>query len=111
MTKHKIGLSDNWLRKIENVYLQHAAVLDGLDEHARHDRLCELNVIEQVVNVSRTTVLQEAWQRGQAVAVHGIVYGIRDGLLRDLNVSVAKLDEWPQRRREALAALLGQRAE
>jgi carbonic anhydrase len=105
MTHHKIGLSDNWLRKIENVCLQHSAMLEPLDELARHDRLCELNVIEQVVNVCRTTVLQEAWQRNQAVAVHGIVYGIRDGLMRDLNISVAKADEWPQRHAEALAAL------
>jgi carbonic anhydrase len=107
MTHHKIGLSDNWLRKIENVYLQHKSVLEPVaDEHERHNHLCELNVIEQVVNVSRTTVLEEAWQRGLEVAVHGWIYGIQDGLLRDLHMTVTGPNQWPSRYAEAVAAIV-----
>ena len=108
LTRHKIGLSDNWLRKIEDVYLRHKSLLEPLaDERARHNRLCELNVIEQVVNVCRTTVLDEAWQRGQEVAVHGWIYSIHDGLLRDLQVSITGPEQWPQRHREAIDAIVG----
>lgn len=84
------GLVDNWLRHVQDVWLKHRDQLDALpDEPARHRRLCELNVVEQVVNVSQTTVVREAWARGHAVTVHGWVYDIRDGLLRDLGLSVA----------------------
>jgi hypothetical protein len=72
----KLGLIDNWLRHVQDVRLKHKAQIDALaTEEAQHNRLCELNVIEQVVNVSQTTVVREAWTRGQAVAVHGWVYG------------------------------------
>ena len=82
-------LVDNWLRHVQDVRTKHQNELDALPtEAARHSRLCELNVIEQVVNVSRTTVVREAWQRGHDVAIHGWVYDIRDGLLRDLGMCV-----------------------
>ncbi len=90
----KHGLVDNWLRHVQDVRRKHQAQLDPLpDEKARHDRLCELNVIEQVVNVAQTTVVRDAWARGQSLAVHGWVYGLQDGLLHDLDVCVTAEDE------------------
>jgi carbonic anhydrase len=81
----KLGLIDNWLRHVQDVRRKHAPELDAIeDETQRHKRLCELNVVEQVVNVSQTTVVRDAWARGQDLAVHGWVYDLRDGLLRDL---------------------------
>jgi len=86
----KLGLVDNWLRHVQDVRSKHQAEIDALpDEEARHTRLCELNVIEQVVNVSKTTVVRDAWARGQSLVVHGWVYDIRDGILRDLDRSVS----------------------
>jgi carbonic anhydrase len=85
----KLGLIDNWLRHVQDVRGRHQAQLAALETEAqRHDRLCELNVIEQVVNVSQTTVVRDAWSRGHALAVHGWVYALRDGLLRDLGMCV-----------------------
>jgi carbonic anhydrase len=85
----KLGLIDNWLRHIQDVCGKHRAQLNELStEPERHNRLCELNVIEQVVNVSQTTVVRDAWARGQSLAVHGWIYGLRDGLLRDLGMCV-----------------------
>jgi len=85
----RLGLIDNWLRHVQDVGRKHRAQLEALaTESQRHDRLCELNVIEQVVNVCQTTVVREAWGRGQVLAVHGCVYGLRDGLLHDLGVCV-----------------------
>ena len=85
----RLGLIDNWLRHVQDVRAKHRAQLEALStESERHDRLCELNVVEQVVNVSRTTVVREAWARGQTLAVHGWIYGLRDGLLRDLGMCV-----------------------
>jgi carbonic anhydrase len=81
------GLIDNWLRHVEDVAEKHAAELASLAEERRLDRLCELNVVEQVTNVCQTTVVEDAWARGQDVMVHGLVYGLEDGLLRDLGVS------------------------
>jgi carbonic anhydrase len=81
----RLGLIDNWLRHVQDVREKHRTEIDGLATEAeRHDRLCELNVVEQVVNVSRTTVVREAWARGQTLAVHGWIYSLQDGLLRDL---------------------------
>jgi carbonic anhydrase len=86
----KLGLIDNWLRHVQDVRSKHRIQLASLASEAqRHDRLCELNVIEQVVNVSQTTVVREAWERGQALAVHGWIYKLTDGLLRDLGMCVA----------------------
>jgi carbonic anhydrase len=85
----KLGLIDNWLRHVQDVGAKHQGQLARLpDEAQRHDRLCELNVIEQVVNVSQTTVVREAWARGQSLAVHGWIYKLDDGLLRDLGICV-----------------------
>jgi carbonic anhydrase len=83
----RLGLVDNWLRHVQDVQARHREQLAALPSEARrHARLCELNVIEQVINVSGTTVVREAWARGQALAVHGWVYDVADGLLRDLGV-------------------------
>ena len=85
----RLGLVDNWLRHVQDVRWKHHAELDSLPtEEQRHDRLCEMNVVEQVVNVSQTTVVRDAWTRGQSLAVHGWIYDLHDGLLRDLAVSV-----------------------
>jgi carbonic anhydrase len=83
-----LGLIDNWLRHVQDVSAKHTALLERLpDDGSREDRLCELNVIEQVVHVARTTIVQDAWQRGQPLTVHGWVYGLEDGLLRDLGIA------------------------
>jgi carbonic anhydrase len=86
----RFGLVDNWLRHVQDVRGKHRAELDALEtESARHDRLCELNVVEQVTNVCQTTVVRDAWTRGQSLTVHGVIYGLRDGLLRDLGISAS----------------------
>ena len=85
----RLGLVDNWLRHVQDVMLKHRAELDKLrDDDEKHHRLCELNVIEQVVNVSQTTVVRDAWSRGQKLEVHGLIYALDDGLLHNLDVSV-----------------------
>jgi carbonic anhydrase len=90
----QLGLIDNWLRHVQDVVHQHEELLAEIeDENERLDRLCELNVIEQVRSVGRTTIVQGAWQRGQELAVHGWVYGLQDGLLRDLEVSLDSAKE------------------
>jgi carbonic anhydrase len=102
----RLGLIDNWLRHVQDVREKHAGTLAAIgDETKRIDRLCELNVIEQAWNVSQTTVLLDAWKRGQQLTVHGWVYGIGDGLLRDLDVSIASPDDGPLRYAAALRAL------
>ena len=86
----RLGLVDNWLRHVQDVRWKHQAELDALpDEKSRHRRLCELNVVEQVTNVSQTTIVRDAWARGQPLAVHGFIYGLDDGVLRDLEISVS----------------------
>lgn len=83
------GLIDNWLRHVQDVVQKHHDLLESMgDEAERLDKLCELNVGEQVLNVSRTTIVQSAWERGQELSVHGWIYGLRDGLLRDLNIRI-----------------------
>jgi carbonic anhydrase len=100
------GLVDNWLRHVQDVRLKHRDQIDLLPtETARHDRLCELNVVEQVVNVSQTTVVREAWVRGHEVTVHGWVYDVQDGLLRDLGLSVAGEADLPAQSAAARAAM------
>ena len=84
----RIGLADNWLRHIQDVRDRHRGLLEGIAEAYRCDALVELNVIEQVINVAQSTVLQDAWLRDQDVALHGWVYGIHDGLLQDMRVTV-----------------------
>ena len=94
MSNLQFGLIDNWLRHVQDVYHEYEEQLAKIsDENERLDRLCELNVIEQVRNVSRTTIVQSAWQRGQELVVHGWIYGLQDGLLRDLGVSIDNADE------------------
>ena len=91
-----LGLVDNWLRHVQDVRTKHQRQLAPLpSEKQRHDRLCELNVIEQVANVCHTTVAREAWARGQELAVHGWVYSLSDGLLRDLAMCVTRESELP----------------
>jgi carbonic anhydrase len=86
----RLGLIDNWLRHVQDVRAKHPSQLAPLaTERQRHDRLCELNVIEQVVNVCRTTVVREAWARGAELTVHGWIYSLGDGLLRDLGMCVS----------------------
>jgi carbonic anhydrase len=90
----RLGLSDNWLRHVWDVYHKHRPLLAAIaDETGRHDRLSELNVIEQVVHVCQTTIVQEAWARGQELAIHGWIYGLQDGHLRDLNICITKPEE------------------
>jgi carbonic anhydrase len=90
----RIGLSDNWLRHVEDVRQKHRDLLArARSESEACDRLCELNVIEQVANVCQTTIARDAWERGQPLNVHGWIYGLRDGLLRDLKVTVTELKD------------------
>ncbi len=90
----KLGLIDNWLRHVQDVSGKYAGHLACYrDESARVDRLCELNVIAQVINTAQTTVVQTAWERGQDLAIHGWVYGLKDGLVRDLGISLASADD------------------
>jgi carbonic anhydrase len=94
----KLGVVDNWLRHVQDVRWKHSAALDALpDGETRRRRLCELNVIEQVVNAAQTTVVRDAWARGQSVSVHGWVYGLEDGMLRDLGLCIAAESELPGR--------------
>jgi carbonic anhydrase len=105
----RLGLIDNWLRHVQDVAHEHARSLAAAPENDRADLLCRLNVVEQVTNVCRTTIVQEAWGRGKRVAVHGVVYGLADGVLRDLAVSTRTAAEVDARRREAVARLAGGR--
>jgi carbonic anhydrase len=92
----RMGLVDNWLRHVQDVRWKHASQLEGLEtQELQHARLCELNVIEQVANVSQTTVVRDAWSRGQELSVHGWIYDLHDGLLRDLGICVTSADELP----------------
>lgn len=90
-----LGLIDNWLRHIKDVYHRHRDELSSLDSSARGDRLCELNVAEQVANICYTTTVQDAWSRGQALSIHGWIYSVSDGLLRDLDLCVSRLEQLP----------------
>lgn len=88
----RIGLADNWIRHIQDVRDRHRQLLTSLPEDKRLDALVALNVVEQVVNVCQSTVLQDAWGRGQHISVHGWVYGVHDGLLQDLHITVSGLE-------------------
>jgi carbonic anhydrase len=102
----RVGLADNWLRHVQDVKAKHESCLCALpDDTARSSRLCELNVIEQAANVCATTVVQDAWARGQAVTVHGWIYGLRDGRLRDLMASAGSMEEATAAYQAAVAAL------
>jgi carbonic anhydrase len=102
----RLGLIDNWLRHVQDVRLKHATLIDEIADHdGRTNRLCELNVIEQVVNVAQTTIVQEAWLRGQELTIHGWIYALQDGLARDLQISVAAPNELAAAHERALSAL------
>jgi carbonic anhydrase len=103
----KVGLADNWLRHVVDVRDKHADLLAAIEDPAvRLDRMCELNVIEQVSNVCQTTVVQDAWARGQQLAVHGWIYRLQDGLLHDLRMCVTCADELSGFHASALAKLV-----
>ncbi|PWW83111.1 carbonate dehydratase [Prosthecochloris marina] len=90
------GLIDNWLEHIRDVYRTHSEEIDAIDDkNEKLDKMCELNVIEQVINVCNTTTVRNAWKSGQKLSVHGWIYGIEDGILQDLNICVTGLEEIP----------------
>jgi carbonic anhydrase len=102
----RVGLADNWLRHVKDVHAKHqGTVAKEPDGPHRVDKLCELNVIEQVANVCQTTIVRDAWDRGQELTVHGWVYGLKDGLIRDLDTSVSSVSEAPSAYHTALKGL------
>ena len=101
----RIGLADNWLRHIQDVRDRHRDILDVIPEHGKAAALCELNVIEQVINVAQSTVLQDAWAAGQEVTLHGWVYGVHDGLVQDLHMTVGREDDLALLYREAISGV------
>jgi carbonic anhydrase len=103
LRRDRLGLSDNWLRHVQDVREKH--LVEGGDDSGASDRLCELNVIEQVANVCHTTIARDAWERGQKLTVHGWIYGLQDGFLRDLNVTVSDFHETLAVYRAAISAL------
>ena len=105
MNNLRVGLADNWIRHVQDVRDRHADWLAGIDAARRVDALCELNVLEQALNVCETTIVRDAWQRGQAVVVHGWVYGLHDGLLADLAMTVNSMPDVPRAYQSALEAL------
>ena len=101
------GLIDNWLRHVQDVRAKHAELLaDCRDDAERFRRLCELNVIEQVANVCQTTIVHNAWQRGQQLAVHGWIYGLADGRLRDLGMTIGSAEQLAPQYNQALAHIV-----
>ena len=105
MTNQRAGLVDNWLRHVKDVRDAHEGFLAGLEEELQVNALVELNVLEQARNVCRTTVLADAWQRGQSVVVHGWVYGLHNGLLQDLQLTAGSVDDVARSYDTALALL------
>ena len=105
LRRDRLGLIDNWLRHVQDVFQKHSASLSSLDATAAGHRLCELNVVEQVLNVCQTTIVQDAWERGQDLAVHGWIYALDDGLLRDLAVTTTNAQETADVYQRAIAAL------
>jgi carbonic anhydrase len=93
------------LRHVQDVHVRHLQAVDTLPPELRHDRLCELNVIEQVANVAQTVVVEDAWRRGQRLTVHGWIYGLKDGLIRDLGLNVSRSEDLMPRYAAALEAL------
>ncbi len=100
----RLGLIDNWLRHIQDVRFKHFALLNSLPDSDQPNALCELNVLEQVVNVCQTSVVHAAWERNQPLSVHGWVYSLQDGLLRDLQMSINSPQESPGALESAIAA-------
>lgn len=111
LRQDRIGLADNWLRHVQDVRDKHAARLAALpDEAARADCLCELNVIEQLANVCQTSIVRDAWQAGQSLSVHGWIYDLHDGLLRDLDATITAGQEVAPTCARAIAKLAPQKA-
>ena len=107
LRRDRLGLIDNWLRHVQDVFQKHETHLNSLGSiTAAANRLCELNVIEQVLNVCQTTIVQDAWQRGQELSVHGWIYSLDDGLLRDLNMTTTDANETIGVYQSAIAALV-----
>lgn len=104
----KLGLADNWLRHIQDVCQRHVQLIESSDDTKRWDLLCELNVIEQVVNVAQTTIVRDAWERGQELTVHGWIYGLEDGLLSDLNMCVSEHESLVSQLNNALKQITSQ---
>ncbi|GAA6141361.1 carbonate dehydratase [Hydrogenophaga sp. 5NK40-0174] len=98
----RVGLADNWLRHVHDVKMRHRRRLDHLPVAAQEDVLCEMNVIEQVGNVALTNTVQDAWRRGQKLTVHGWCYGLKDGLVKDMGVSMSRPEEVMEQFRNAL---------
>jgi len=112
LTQARLGLVDNWIRHVTDVADRHETCLhDAGTLPLQHARLCELNVLEQVVHVARTTVVQDCWNRGQPLSVHGWVYSLRDGLVHNLGIDVSALDQVDERYAAALARIRADRAE
>ena len=106
LTGARVGLVDNWLRHVSDVAQKHAALLESVElESMRHARLCELNVIEQVVNACQSTVVQDAWARGQALSLHGWIYGLHDGVVRQLGLDVDSQQELAEQYSAAITKL------
>ena len=105
LERARVGLVDLWLRHVQDVHSRHLQLVDTLPPELRHDRLCELNVIEQVANVAQTVVVQDAWQRGQRLTVHGWIYGLKDGRIHDLGLNLSRPDDLMPRYAAALEAL------
>ncbi len=104
LAHRRVGLADNWLRHVQDVQNKYDTYLgDSLPSRARLDRLCELNVIEQVANLCQTTVLQDAWERGQQLSVHGWIYGLQDGQVRNLEITVQSPQQLEVQKAQALA--------
>ncbi len=110
LRRDRLGLADNWLRHVQDVREKHDKFLSSIDEeNDAASRLAELNVIEQVANVCQTTIARDAWERGQELAVHGWIYGLHDGFLRDLNITTLEIDEAPSVYHTAVSSLYSAR--
>ena len=108
----RVGLADNWIRHVGDVMQKHMVLMDEVEtESIKHARLCELNAIEQVVNVCQTTIVQDAWARGQPLSVHGWVYSLLDGRVRNMGMDVSSPEDLPVAYETALAHLTGKRGE
>ena len=105
LADRRLGLVDNWLRHVQDVHRKYEPLLADVAPAQRHDRLCELNVVEQVNNVCQTTIVQDAWARGQRLVVHGFVYSLADGLLRSMGLHVAGSAQVGEAMRMAAASL------
>ncbi|MDR3452583.1 MAG: carbonate dehydratase [Rhodoferax sp.] len=106
----RIGLADNWIRHIQDVRDRHRALLEALPEANRSDALCDINVIEQVVNVCVSTVMMDAWGRGQKVSIHGWAFGVNDGLLQDLKMTVSSPETLQPLYRAAIDSVIAARS-